>query len=880
MLLSCVFAATAFSGVAHAQASSTNEIEELVVTAEKREQSLQDVPVAVSAFTDERREIVGINSVQDLTNFTPGLAYSTNNDRASLRGIGRFSNNRSTEGGLAMYNDGFYTSSVTAFAQSTLFLERTEVLRGPQGTLYGKNAIGGALNIISKRPTDDFYAEARGSYGNYDSKALEAAVSGPLFAGIRGRLAGSWGNIGKGVFENLNPAVPDEGNRGTVWTVEGQLDGSLADGKLDWWLKHSTTEWHTLGRGPGGRTTAAYGFRVIDNPLQAPLTPNSAAFGTTSALPGNTCQFCYNTDDGNFINLESNTTTLNVTFHAQNFDIKYITGLTYYDYRLQTDLDGTSRQAPFLLGPLANPLFGLPGQPATVSPIYFPRQHNQYQEEVWWFSNEINIASTHDGPLQWLFGVYQYREGSNYRLSDARFPDDARFETPILFSATAPTSTVAAAPNPLRRYAVGESENKNESYAAFGQVDWQATEEIKVTAGLRYTYDEKTSFEGARLFCLYTATCPVSRVNGRPVDVTAVASPGFSTIGGVQVTDPSVVGGVAGIYTDPTTGLRHRTLNENWSALTGTFGVDWKPDADTLAYAKYSRGYKAGGFDSGTTTLQTFVTTDKETIDAYEVGLKKTFGGRLQANVSAFFYDYQDIQIPLSFFNETLGANQTRFINVPKAENYGLEIETIWQPIDRLQILANYSYLNAKIKKGVFSPDPDDPLALQPGAQIAPATAQAANACIPGRTPPACSLLANVNQDISGYRLPSSTPHRIALNANYTWELEQGNLTLSGNYVWRAATYYSVFNTYYNKAKSYGTTDFRMLFNDRDDRFTVIAYLKNAFDQRGSAGVSGTRITNNQVNNNVNHPLFNRVNQTVSYILPRTYGIEVQYRFR
>ena len=166
ILLSCVFALTAFSSGAVAQVT---EIEELVVTAEKREQSLQDVPVAVSAFTDERRELVGINSVQDLTNFTPGLSYATNNDRASLRGIGRFTNNRSTEGGVAMYNDGFYTSSVTAFAQSTLFLERTEVLRGPQGTRYGKNAIGGALNIVSKRPTDDLYAEARVGYGNYDS---------------------------------------------------------------------------------------------------------------------------------------------------------------------------------------------------------------------------------------------------------------------------------------------------------------------------------------------------------------------------------------------------------------------------------------------------------------------------------------------------------------------------------------------------------------------------------------------------------------------------------------------------------------------------------------------------------------------------------------
>jgi iron complex outermembrane recepter protein len=854
LLLSCAFAATAFAGAANAQAQAqTNEIEELVVTAEKREQSLQDVPIAVSAFTDERREVVGINSVQDLTNFTPGLSYSTNNDRASLRGIGRFTNNRSAEGGLAMYNDGFYTSSVTAFAQSTLFLERTEVLRGPQGTLYGKNAIGGALNIISKRPTDDFYAEIRGTYGNYDTKIVEGAISGPIAGTIRGRLAASWSDIGKAVFKNLNPNGRDEGNKGTYWTVEGQLDGSIADGKLEWWLKHSTTEWHTLGRGPGGRTTAAYGFRSTTVPLLAALTPNAAGFGLDQNLPGNLCQFCFDTDDGNYINLESNTTTLNVTFHADSFDVKYITGYTYYDYRLQTDLDGTSRQAPFFL-PLPA-VGGAVPRPAEQE-LYFPRQHNQYQEEVWWFSNELNIASTHEGPLQWLLGVYQFREGSNYRLSDARFPDDARFETPA-------TQTGGnAAPNPLRRYAVGEAQNTNESYAAFGQLDWQATETLKATVGLRYTFDQKRSFEGARLMCLYTAACPISRLINRPVDVTDnVVAPTTQA----QL-DPAVRGPV---YTDPTTGLRHRMLRFDWSAVTGTLGLDWKPDPDTLAYIKYSKGYKAGGFDSGTTTLLQFVTTQKETIDAYEVGFKKTFAGNLQVNTSAFYYDYKDIQIPLTFFNEITSQNQTRFFNIPKARSYGLEIETVWQPIDNLQILANYSYLNAKIRSHVFTPDPDDPRGVQPGVTLAPSTAQPANAAL---------LTTSLNQDIFGATLPSSTPHRFTVNANYTWELDVGNLTASANYVWRDATYYSIFNRYYNRAKSYGTTDFRVLFNDRDDRFTVIGSVKNVFDQRGSAGISGARISNTAAPPNT--PLFGLVNQTVSYILPRTYSLEVQYRFR
>jgi iron complex outermembrane receptor protein len=813
------------AGSAYAQESSGNFIEELVVTAEKREQSLQDVPVAVSAFTDETRELVGINSVQDLTNFTPGLAYATNNDRIAMRGIGRFTNNRSSEGGVAMYSDGLYTSSVTAFAQSTLFIERTEALRGPQGTLYGRNSIGGALNIISKRPTDDFYGEVRGVVANYDRQDIEAAVSGPLLGNIRGRLAGSYSSQGKGYLHNLNPNGLSEGGRGDQWTVEGQLDGKLGDDdRLEWWLKASTTEWHNLGRGPGGRNGGTYGVRDNTTALVAALTPNAANFGRSTVQAGNICQFCFDTDDGNYINLESNNFTLNTTLHLDAFDVKYIGGYSYYDYRLQTDLDNTSRQAPFLL-PVS----------ATQSLLYYPRQNNQYQEEVWWFSNELNFSSNGDGPVQWLAGLYQFREGSNYTLSDARFPDDPRFESPT-------TQTgVAVAANPLRRYALGTAENVSESYATFGQVDYQFTEQLKFTAGLRYTYDRKRSFEGARLMCLYTASCPISRVTGRPVDITDAAAAGREAVNpvtGVRFTDPAVY---IDPFTDPTTGIRHRGLKYHWDGITGGLGVDWKPDPDTLAYAKYTRGYKAGGFNSGTTTLAPRVTTKEETIDAYEVGLKKTFGGRLQANASAFYYNYKDIQIPITGRDPVTDLNVTQFFNMPKARIVGFELETIWQPIDNLQVLANYSYLNAELREACCFQDPE-----APGLG---------------------------NQDLKGQKLPSSTPHRVTINGNYTWEFEPGNLAASLTWVWRDDTYYSIFNRYYNLAKSWDQTDVRLVYSDRDDRFTVIGYVKNVFSSHGAAGASATRI-------NTGPPgVLGAVTRTISYVPPTTYGLEVQYRF-
>jgi iron complex outermembrane recepter protein len=847
LMMSCAMVAAAMASAANAQGASV--IEELVVTAEKREQSLQDVPVAVSAFTDERRELIGINSVQDLTNFTPGLSYTTNNDRAAIRGIGRFTNNQATEGGVAMYNDGVFTTSVTAFAQSSLFIERTEVLRGPQGTLYGKNSVAGAMNLISKKPTEEFTAEIRGVLGNYDRKDIEGFVSGPIFGTIRGRLAGSYSSIGKGIFTNLNPDGKNEGGRGDQWTIQGQLAGEIGDGKLEWWLKADTTEWHNLGRGPGGRATAIYGLRDVTSPTIAALTPNSAAFGLSNQLPGNTCQFCFDTDDGNYIALESNGYAFNTTLHLDSFDVKYIAGMNYYNYELQTDLDGTSRQAPFLLpiparNPLSPTLALIPGQ--TTPSLYFPRQHNQYNEEVWWHSNELNFTSTHDGKLQWLVGLYEYRQGNNYTLSDARFPDDARFATPTN------QAGAAMAPNPLRRYAFGSSENSSQSYAGYGQVDWQATEQIKVTAGLRYTRDHKKSFESARLLCIYTASCPISVITGRPVDVTDAAALG-TTVG---FTDPAVVGLP---YTDPTTGLRHRRLDYKWDGVTGTLGLDWQPDDDTLAFAKFTRGYKAGGFNAGTTTLNPRVSTEEENIDSYEIGLKRTFGGNLQVNASAFYYDYKNIQVPITGLDPVTQLNVTSFFNMPKAKVLGFEVESIWQPIDNLQVNANYSYLNSEIREGCCFQDPDDPRGLQPGAVLA------------GNTPAQLAGTGALNQDLKGQALPSSTPHRFTINTNYTWNLGGGDLSASASYVWRDGTYYSIFNRYYNFAKSYGQTDFRLLFRDTNDRYTLIGSLKNVFDTRGNPGVNGTRITTG--------PNIGFVNRTISYVPPRTYTVEVQYRF-
>jgi iron complex outermembrane receptor protein len=819
LLLSCVCAAAFFtSSLAYAQAEGGGtQIEELVITAEKREQSLQDVPVAVSAFNDQRRELLGIKTAQDLTNFTPGLAYNTGNDRMTMRGIGRLTNNRASEGGVAIYDDGMYTSSVYPIGRSSLFLDRTEVLRGPQGTLYGRNAIGGTMNVISKRPTNDFYAEGRLGISNYNTQNYEAAVSGPLYGTIRGRLAASYNNQHKGFYTNIADGST-EGNRGETTYIEGQLDGKIGD-RFEWWVKSEWYKLHALGSGAGGRQGVQVGLPNIATSLNVAGVPNSsfANFGRTTPLASSICDRCFEADTQNAIHIESQAFIGQATYHADGFDIKYIGGRYWYNYELQTDVDGTANHTPFVA-------------PGTTTTVY-PRLVNHYNEEPWWYSQELDFASTGDGPLQWIGGLYWFKEESNYTPTNATSPDDPLMATPYSLTGA------PAAANPQHTYAIATSRTLSESYAAFGQLDWSPTEQFKFTAGLRYTYDKKDVVEGARL------------ITASHLDITGLAVGTPATV----YSDPSVVAG--SVFTDPTNGIRYRELRNHWDGWGGTLGAEWHPDRDTMVYAKYTRGYKAGGFNSATTTLVPFVTTKKETINAYEIGAKVNPRRNLQINASAFYYDYENIQVVVQNFDQNLQQNVASYVNMPKARIYGLELESIWQPIDNLQLIASYSYLNTKIKKACCFQDSEDPMGLQPGV-------------IRG----AGSTATAVFQDLKGAHLPGATPNRVSVNANYTWDFDPGSLNASLSYVWKDATYYDIFNRYYNRAKAYDQWDANLRWNGANKNYTVIAFVRNITDAKGQVVVSGSRLTNAG-------PNFNFINENLSYIPPRTYGFEIQYRY-
>src|SRR5580658_8268822 len=170
------------------QPTAESELTEIVVTAEKRAENLQEVPVAVSAFTTESRDLIGIETLQDVTNYTPGVTFNQADDRITIRGITRSTNNLGIEPGIPIYVDGFYRTFNNLVEDSPLSASQVEIYRGPQGTLFGRNAIGGAVSYTSTRPTDDFEGEARATGGNFEERSFEAAMGGPINDWLRFRV--------------------------------------------------------------------------------------------------------------------------------------------------------------------------------------------------------------------------------------------------------------------------------------------------------------------------------------------------------------------------------------------------------------------------------------------------------------------------------------------------------------------------------------------------------------------------------------------------------------------------------------------------------------------------------------------------------------------
>lgn len=884
LLLSCATSAlVGMGGGASAQQPLTT-LEEIVVTATKRSESLQDVPISVSAFTAEMREETGIISTQDQMNFTPGVTYSATADRVAIRGVGRQTNTVGTDPGVAVYQDGFYVPDLLGVGGSTLGVERIEVLRGPQGTLYGRNSIGGAINVIARRPSDAFEGELRAGYNDFGRLTLEGRVSGPLSDRVRASLMASKIDQDEGYFTNINGG-PDEGGVTDSYAIEAQLEADVTD-RFDIWVRVQLRDWNNRDR--NSNLISPYDGRYsLENIPTA--TWDLPRLGIVNPGVTNPRRFNTNRAASNYMD-ENITAVTQWTYRFDNFAVKYIGGFQQYDSGYAIDGErGPSpgfnwplsrRYFPNLFGYLAGaPLAAADNSGLTISVTGDIETWGRDDKDAW--SHEINISSTHDGPLQWLLGAYYYQEQYTQHFAIS-FPTETEFDTvygltasPVaIYSAMlgqgaalglnpaqaqafaqmtaqsvgyliatgrpVPTGPLARAlypsgsflsgiPNPTRDGARTLGALETRSSAVFAQVDYDITEQLHATLGVRYTHDKKEGVEQIRLPAWHPYAIPAGTVldlnlDGVPDTVTAA---------------DQIVSYVADLH--PRTG-QTGTPKDSWNHTTGTFGLQWKPNDDTMLYASYSYGYKSGGFN-----LATFsASVDSETIDALEIGLKQTFGGTLQVNAAAFSYNYHGLQ---TVIQQKLGpgAATSALVNLNEARTRGVEVEAIWSPIQNLRLMANYSYLDAKIEDACCFVDDADPFGTRNG--------------LPGAVPGV-----QFPQGLAGNRVPFSPKHKAAVNATYTLDFSPGSLSLSATGNYRTSSYYTVFNTPDYLMDGYTTWDFRVAWTGRDDRYAIIGTIANAFDEEAVQSFSTTSPqTSNQ--------------QTIGLQPPRIVSLELQYRF-
>lgn len=812
-------------------ADGASGLADVVVTAEKRSVNLQDVPLAISAYTSNARQLAGINTLQDVANFTPGLSYSAANDRVFIRGIGRQTNTNGSDPGVSTYTDGIYDASTNSISASDFFIQRVEVLRGPQGTLYGRNSIGGAINAISKRPTDDLNADLRGTLGSYDLYNLEASVSGRLVNGLRARLAGAIYNQDRGYFKNDAGKI-SEGGRGTRRYLELQLEADLGPDVTAWakvFTGSTDLNPRTINR------IGAYDFAPYPTGAITPgaafgyLIPGVVALDPNPQPPGARNIRHFSADTVQRERMRDNFgATGDVKWTLPTFDVRLLGG--YQQYRLDNtyELDGTSVISyAFPLAPGGGICGFIPGcGPLTVNPS---SQFIAYNKKSFG-SGELNLTSNTKGPLQWVAGVYYYQE---------TLAQESHFNAPNQLQLRAPANGPA---NPLGDFVYAASTLTTKSMAVFGQVDYRVADTVRVTGGLRYTHDKKSGDEFFRIVCF--------GCGGYSPDLYGTATPALD-ITASQISTAAAPGVASVVTIDPATGIARRGLSNSWNALTGTAAIEWQPTPDELAFARYSRGYKSGGFNAG--GISALPQTGAEHVDAFEVGYKRTLGARLRVNLAGFYYDYQGLQVPLTV-TQPGGAQLTQFFNLASSQSYGAEVELAWQPVRALQLSLNYGYGHSRIKRGCCFVDGQDPLAMQPGAQPS-------GPIVAGQQP----------QSVAGAQLSDTPRHKVSLNAIYSIDFEPGTFALSGNYVWRGPAYSNIFNRFYNRMPSWAQVDLRAIWTGRDERYRVIAFVKNVFDTVGYDSASGNLLASS--------PTL-AVAQSYSLTPPRTYGVQLEFRFR
>ena len=617
-------------------AETTNVLETIVVTSTKREQSLQDIGLSVTAVTSEEIRDLGINDVEDVIGLIPGTGF--NNVAGGgipvviIRGVGLQNFRINDTPTTAIYVDEVYQTSI-AEAVSTIFdVERVEVLKGPQGGLYGRNAVGGAIQIISAKPNfDEFEGYISAGLEEYGRLETEAVISGPFSDKLAYRIGGKWIESDDKYFHSV-PGDFDHGEE-DKWAARGQLQ-FRPNSNTDFLLKvHGGADKSEL---PLYRAVGMY--RRLGLGL-------SAVTGVTD------------TGDGAILNAQGATTSINNICDAvlnggrSNSDCETAGGLSENQHGLVSRYDSLSTSRPALdntwIGAslIGNFYFG----PYTLTSItaYDDFNHGRiidqdmlaevhqeidYETDILAYSQELRLGYDSGGDFSWILG--------------ASYAEDELTEDTLLFADTGILRAQIRVPQAQQKYV-----QTSEAASIYGRSDWTFADKYNLVVEGRYTQETK----------------------------------GFD--GGVDLVFP----------TGALFSLSDVDDSETYDAFAGKVALEYSPTDQSLLYASVSRGFKSGGFFGGFATSNTQLAPfDNETINALEAGFKTEFPEQaLRLNGSVFYYDRQDVQANARDPRGLVAVS--RLTNIGDVETYGAELETIWAPVDGLSFQGGIAYLKADI---------------------------------------------------------------------------------------------------------------------------------------------------------------------------------------
>ena len=662
---------TTVAGATAAQTAAPAKTDEIVVTASKRETKLSRTPLSVTAFSQATLDQNQVRNVRDLKSLVPNLQIGTTADSGtaiSIRGVASTDATEVAESAVSLHLDGFFLPRSQSALALMYDVERVEVLRGPQGTLYGQNSPAGTINIIPAKPRfGENSIRAEGELGNYNAWQGRTAVN----IGITGNLA---------------------------LRVSGMIDRH--DGQL-----RQVQDFTDLDYAPAG--IAADGIPDVDQRRNKPVKPskyyNNAKQGGVRAIArwqplerlevqGTVSYFSdQGAGDIDYVDCAQASATVNACDHplrfakinvpgkkdlvVREYQLKVIANLTDHvtlEYRggIQnekrtqfSDLDGGAHPAPSWssIGPTD------PGTPADITQYYplWDESTNTFSSRYWSQTQEVQLKSAGKGPFQWVAGAFLLHENKRIRYDD-EIVENKTYQTDDAGNVIAydglPITTV-----------YDQAKRTTTSKALFGQIDWRVVPKIGLTLGARYSWDHKGDFGGV------TYSNSGQDLNGNEIPLTIWYNGLYTppTADGIRAHQSNNLtanmgsGAPLGTAVVPISALTNQT--RDWKKATWKAGAQYYANDNHLLYLLVSTGYKMGGFyedfDTCANGCLQLLQYDPETVTSYELGWKgKLFGGHLTGSLAAFLEQYDNMQQTGEF---VVGTNQN-----PNSPQFGKYVST------------------------------------------------------------------------------------------------------------------------------------------------------------------------------------------------------------